>query len=78
MRSTVLQRSAVDQIDRWFDDIFGNSGVPQYTVNLIRLEGVTVGSLIIGAKYIRYVPGKGAAKINRNEHERLLRILGLL
>lgn len=69
--------SAVDQIDRWFDDIFGASGTPQYTVQLVRNKA-SVGSLSISAKYVRYVPGKGAAKINQKEREHLLRILGLV
>jgi hypothetical protein len=47
-------------------------------VDRIRHEGVKVGTRSISAKYVRYVPGKSAAKINRNERERLLRILGLL
>ena len=70
--------SAVDQIDRWFDDIFGASGAPQYRVQIHRDGGVWVGSLSISARYVRYVPGKGAAKITQTEREQLLRILQLL
>jgi hypothetical protein len=68
--------SAVNQIDRWFDDIFSASGALQYTVELVRNDDVSVGSLSIGAKYL-HVPGKYAAKITQKEREQLLRILGL-
>jgi hypothetical protein len=70
--------SAVDQIDRWFDDIFDASGAAHYRVEVIRDGDVWVGSLSISASHVRYVPGKGAAKITQNEREQLLRILGLL
>jgi hypothetical protein len=69
--------SAVNQIDRWFDDIFNASGAPQYTVELVRNEDVSVGRLSISAKYVRHEPGKYAAKITQREREQLLRILGL-
>jgi hypothetical protein len=69
--------AAVDRIDRRFDDIWDKSGVAQYRVELLGSDGMPVGSLTVSAKYIRYIPGKGAAKINTDEHELLLRILGL-
>lgn len=69
--------AAVDRIDRWFDDIWDKSGASQYTVELLGPNDVSVGTLYVSAKYIRYVPGKGAAKINTSEREQIQRILGL-
>ena len=66
----------LDSLDGWFDDIFSESGQPLASVELVGASG-PFGKLYVSDTHVRYVPGKGAARLSRAQRDRILSLVGL-